>query len=127
MPRVPFHRPSVFKSRIAFGIARLLGEVIKQINREVQIEVIHIAGDEMQFSRKLWSERLPILLSIVSQVVAVVAHVERNFAVNLSGSRVPKRTRVPVTAHRPVNSFPGIKLIPLATFAPKYRFKLCNL
>src|SRR5215831_11452247 len=99
---MPFHRPAIFKCRIALGISGSFCEVLKQINCEVQIEVVHIAGDEMQFARKLWPERLPILLSVVAQVIAVVAHIESNFAVYFSCSRIPKRTRVTVTAHRAV-------------------------
>src|SRR4030095_339634 len=120
MPRVSFHWPSIFEGRIAFGIAGLPGEFFKKVDGQVQIEIVHIARDEVQLSRKLWPQRLPIILSIVPQVIAIVAHVKRNFAVYLTGSLVPQRARITITAHWTVDRFPGIELITRAAFASEH-------
>src|SRR6266498_3265830 len=111
MPGMPFHWPPIFKGGIALRTRHPLCEIFKQIDREVQIEIVHVSSDEVQLARKLVPQRGPVCLGIMSQIVAALPHILGDFAIDFSGPWIPERSRIAVVAHRTIDSFPRIELI----------------
>src|SRR2546425_4539589 len=120
VPRVPFHWSSIFKSRVAIRARRALCEFFKQINREIQIEIIHVPGDEMQLAREPWPKRRPVLIGVVAKIISVVPHVRRDFAIDLARSFVPQLARITVRTDRTVDSLPRVELIAASAFAAEH-------
>src|SRR5688500_18160456 len=48
VPVVPHHRPVIREVGIGLRIGRRLGEVLELVDRLVEPEVVHVAGEEMQ-------------------------------------------------------------------------------
>src|SRR6266571_2710304 len=81
----------------------------------------------MQLARQPRPKRRPILLGVVAYVKALVAHVQGDFVVYLTGALIPKRPRITIIAHRAVNGLPRVELITGAHIAAQHRLELAHL
>src|SRR3546814_2330206 len=78
VPVMPLLRPTIFEAdRII--LSRDLGDhLLEPIDREVEVEIVHLAGEEMQLPAKLRSERRPIIARIARKVEALFARSEEH-------------------------------------------------
>src|SRR5258708_7383952 len=93
------------------GVGRALEKLLEAIDRNVEIEVVHVTGEEVQFSDQLRAERRPVPLGVVAQIEAVVAHVRRRRAVDGSRQFVPEGHWISVRAHGSIDRLPRLELI----------------
>src|SRR3546814_6196654 len=77
VPVMPLLRPTIFEAdRII--LSRDLGDhLLEPIDREVEVEIVHLAGEEMQLPAKLRSERRPIIARIARQEIGRASWRER--------------------------------------------------
>src|SRR6184192_3357047 len=81
----------------------------------------------MNLALQHWPQRCPIGLNVITQVVAVVAHVNGHAVINLSRSLVPQRSWIPIVANRSVRGVPNLNLLPRPAVATQHRLSLAEL
>src|SRR5437016_871071 len=104
-----------------------LEHLLKIVDGETEIEVVHVAGEEMELADELRADRRPIPLRILAQIKAVVAHINRDVMVDLPSELVPERAWIAVVADRAVHRFPRLELIGGATVTAEHRLEAAQL
>src|SRR5690242_6774494 len=82
-PAVTFHGPSVLE-RASVGGIRISQKILKTIDRQVEVEIIHVPDVKVNLAGELLADPRPVLFQVIAKVVAVVAHVKRNLWVDAS-------------------------------------------
>ena len=89
MPSMSFHGTAVLERAGVEGVGSVFQEVLEQVNCKIQIVVIHIAAVDVEFTCQARSDSRPVVLDVVPEIVAVIAHVSGNFMVDFACSFVP--------------------------------------
>ena len=109
-PAVTLHRGAVDELAGVVGIGRALQELLHQVDRVRQVEVVHFGVVDADLADQVRADPRPVLLGVVAKIVAVVAHVVGHLAVDDSGVQVPQPPRIAVLIRRPVGRVPGVEL-----------------
>src|SRR6185503_6491030 len=91
MPPMPLHRSAIGELGVRARIARGLQELFPTIHREIQKEVVHVPGKELEFPRQFGPQRGPVLLRVGTEVVAMIAIIRGNCAIDGPREFVPER------------------------------------
>src|SRR5256886_17582800 len=100
-----FHGTSVGELRLGGG-PRACEELLEPVRGEVQVERVHVAGEDVDLTPELGPEPGPAPLQIIAQVVVVRPEVLGHAAVDRARAQVPQLDRVAVRRHRTVGRFP---------------------
>src|SRR5262249_34207155 len=65
---------SVLEAAFVMRIARLLEHVLEVVDAEIQVEIVHLTGEEVELADELGAERRPVLSCVLSQIVAMLEH-----------------------------------------------------
>src|SRR5262245_48387462 len=122
-----FEWATIFERCVARRIGCFLRETFKQIDRQVEIKVVHLPGDEMQLASQLRPQCLPILLGIRARVITVLAHIRRYFPITFPAASIPERARIAILVWRAIDRFPRIELIAGSPSAPQHGLELAHL
>src|SRR5262245_22156835 len=87
-----------------------LQKLLDQVDRVVQIVVIHIAAVDVNLAFELRTERLPITFEDVAEVI-IFAPVFGDRTIYLAGHLVPDALRVTVGPYRRIDRLPDVPLI----------------
>src|SRR5882724_9282591 len=121
-----FHGTSVGELRLGGG-PRACEELLEPVRGEVQVERVHVAGEDVDLTPELGPEPGPVPLQIIAQVVVVRPEVLGHAAVDRARAQVPQLDRVAVRRHRTVGSFPDRELLARAGAAAQHRLELALL
>src|SRR5438128_9381773 len=122
LPAVRFHGTSVGQLRLGGG-PRACEELVEPVHGEVQVERVHVAGEDVDLAPELGPERCPVPLQISAQVVVVRPEVLGHAAVDRARAQVPQLGRVAVRRHRTVGRFPDRELLARAGAAAEHRLE----
>src|SRR5690348_17874702 len=106
---------------------RRLEHLLKIVDGEVEVEVVHVAGEEVELADELWSERRPVALRVLAEIESVLAHVVGDAVIDLAGELVPEGSRIPVVTNRAVHRLPRLELIRRSAVAPQHRLEPAEL
>src|ERR1041384_6477731 len=81
----------------------------------------------MYLAHQIAPDPRPVLLEVVSEIVTLIAHVERNLFIDLPRQPIPDRARISVLADRSVSSVPRGDLLPAAYVASQNGFEAAHL
>src|SRR5262245_55512065 len=98
-------------------IGRALQKLLDQVDRVIQIVVIHVATVDVYLAFELRAERLPITLEDVSEVV-IFAPVFGDRTIHLAGHLVPDALRITVGAYWRIDRLPDVPLISRPALRP---------
>src|SRR5256714_12895993 len=104
-----------------------LEHLLKIVNGEIEIEIVHVPGEEMELADELRADRRPIPLRILAEIKAVVAHIHRDVIVDLPGELVPELAWIAGVADGAVHRFPRLELIGGATVTTEHRLEAAQL
>src|SRR5256886_14209278 len=89
LPAVRLHGTSVGEVRVGRG-PRVCEELLEPVHGEVQVEGVHVAGEDVDLAFEPGREGRPVALQVVSQVVVVGPEVLGHAAVDRAGPEVPQ-------------------------------------
>ena len=101
---------AVINLAVVVGVFGVFQEFFHQVDRIVQVIVVHVANIDVNFALELGAESFPVALQDVAQVV-VLAPVGRRVGINFAGQLVPDAPRVAVRSDRRENCFPDVVLV----------------
>src|SRR6266545_765884 len=107
-------------------IGRALQKLLNQVDRVVQIVVVHVAAVDVYLAFEFRAERLPIALENVAEVV-IFAPVFGDRAVYLAGHLVPDALRIAVGACRRIDGLPDVPLIARPALRPQNQLLMVHL
>jgi hypothetical protein len=91
-------------------ICRAFQEFLCQVNRIVQVIVVHISAIDVNLAQELRSKSLPIPFQDVAEII-IFPPVLSHLVVDLPSQFIPDRFGVTILPHRRINGLPDIPLV----------------
>src|SRR3546814_1322767 len=85
MPVMPLFRPAIFEADRVIRARHLGDHVLEAIHREVEVEIVHLAGEKLELAAQLRPQGRPIVAGIAPQVETMLAHIADDLLVYVSG------------------------------------------
>src|SRR3546814_8551219 len=95
-------RISDWSSDVCSSDLHLGDHVLEAIHREVEVEIVHLAGEKMELAAQLRPQGRPIVAGIARQVETMLAHIADDLLVYGSGLLVIEQHGIAVGADRTV-------------------------
>src|SRR6185312_4869161 len=124
---VALHGPAILERGLGARTGRGIKECLRLVDGHVEVEVVHVAGVEVQLADELRTDRRPVRLHVRGEIEAVVAHVLGDAVIDRAGSFVPQRLGISILAHRTVHCFPRFLLLGRSAVRTKHGLELAQL
>ena len=102
-------------------ICRAFQKFFSQIDRIVQVIIIHVSAVDMDLSQKSGTQSIPIPLQDVAEII-IFPPVFGYFVVDLPRQFIPYRFGITILPHRRINRLPDVPLIPRTAFCRDSQF-----
>ncbi len=86
---MPLHGSTEGEFGFVVRVGRLFQKRLIIVDRQIQIEMIHVSAEEMELAGDLRPQAGPVALAIFKQVVTVIAHVVGDVVIDLARQLIP--------------------------------------
>ena len=125
--RVSHSWPSPSEGAAVVGVFRGFEEFLHEVEGVVQVEIVHVAAEEVQLVHEPGAELFPVALEIVPQVEVVVAPILDHVVIDGPGQIIIDLDRVPVFSDRPEGGVIGVEKFSRTALVAKHGQKLRKL